>query len=276
MVRAARAADDRCRIEEEHGTVTTDRISILAKSGDGAAHIAARLAAAGRAAYARDGRFVVAVSPGALTAEIVDALVAPGLRAEAFWSGTHLFWTDTCFAGCDAPRSRARGLAGRLPVTEGGLRLDVADRADPLRAAAAYEQELRAFFSLAAGDVPRFDFILLAVEHDGRIAGLAREGRAIDEIARLAVADFTPATGRCVVTLTPPVLRNAAAIVATSSLGAPEAMRERLFSAAGDLRRDPVQLLRSIEGEVAIVLCGPTASCVPAGPRGDPAHRVHC
>lgn len=254
--------------------MSTDRISILAMGADSAALVAARFVAAGRAAHARDGRFAVAVSPGALTEPIVDALVHPPTAAQAFWRETHFFWTDTCFFGCDAPRSRARALAGRLPVPATGLHLDVADRPDPLRAAEAYEQTLRAFFGLDAGAIPRFDLIVLAIDDEDRIAGLAPGGYALDEITRLAVADFTPATGRCVVTLTPPVLSRAGTILATSGLDSTEVMRERLFSPASDVRRSPVQLLRAAEGEVAIVLGAAPSLPAPASSLGE-TQRLH-
>lgn len=277
MARRRRRAEDRNRVDQEPVKVNTDRISILAMGADDAAHVAARIAAAGRTAHARDGRFTVAISPDALTDPIVDALARAPSAAQAFWRETHVFWTDTCFSGCDAPRSRARALAGRLPLPATGLHLDVADRSDPLRAAEAYEQALRAFFGLRAGGIPRFDLIVLAIEDDGRIAGLRSGGRALDEIARLVVADFTPATGECVVTLTPPVLARATAVLATSALATAEAMRALLFTSGRETQRSPVQLLRAAEGEVAIVLGStPGASALPPPAGADRMHRFHC
>jgi 6-phosphogluconolactonase/glucosamine-6-phosphate isomerase/deaminase len=264
-------------VAQDPDQVSTDRISILATGAGGAAHVADRFAAAGRTAHARDGRFTVAVSPDALTDPIVDALARPPTAAQAFWRETHLFWTDTCFSGCDAPRSRARERASRLPVPATGLHLDVADRPDPLRAAEAYEQALRAFFGLRTGGIPRFDLIVLAIDEMGRIAGLRPGGPALDEIARLVVADFAPATGHCVVTITPPVLTRATAVLATSGLGTTEAVRALLFSAGPDVRRSPVQLLRAAEGEVAIVL-GSTPDRSALSPQfdADPQRRVNC
>jgi 6-phosphogluconolactonase len=235
-------------------TVSTDRISILALGTQGPAQVAARIAAAGRAAHARHGRFAFAASPDALSEPLVEALARGPIGAQAFWRDTHLFWTDTCFSGCDAPRSRARALAARLPVPATGLHLDVADRPDPLRAADAYEQALRAFFGLGAGAVPRFDLVLLAIDEQGRVAGLRPGSRALDEIGRLAVADFAPGQGRSVVTFTPPVFASAAAILALAGADSIEAMRERLFPRGAPWRRSPLEILRAADGEVAVVL----------------------
>ena len=225
-----------------------DQISI-AHGAEGTAAAAARFAAAGRAALARSGRFAVAISPAVLTGPIVEALGAGPLAGERFWRATHLFLTDTCLAEGVA----ARALVERLPVPAGALHLEVAEHANPLTAATAYEQELRGFFSLRAGALPRFDLVLVALGADGRLGGLAPGGHALEEIERLALADFDPDTGRYFVTLTPPVIRNAASVLVVVHVASADSIRRRIDGAERVMERDPVQLLRSTEGDVAVV-----------------------
>jgi len=235
--------------------VGPNQISI-AQGAEGTAALAAQFAAAGRVALARTGRFAVAVSPAALTGAVVAALPPAG---ERFWRSTHLFLTDTCLAEGVAARSAVQ----RLPIPAGALHLEVAEHANPLTAATAYEQELRGFFSLRAGALPRFDLVLVALAADGRLGGFAPGGHALDEIERLALADFDPDTGRYFVTLTPPVIRNAARVLVVVHGASADAIRRRIAGAERVMERDPVQLLRAAEGDVAVI-SAPAADSPPA------------
>jgi len=235
--------------------VGPDQISI-AQNAESATALAARFVAAGRMALARGGRFAVAVSPAALTASVVAALAAAPVAGERFWRATHLFLADTYFAEGVAARSAVE----RLPVAPGARHLEAAEHANPLTAAGAYEQELRGFFSLRAGALPRFDLVLLALGADGRLGGFAPGGHALDEIERLALADFDPASGRYFVTLTPPVIRNAASLLVVAPAGSVDAIQRRIAGADRVHERDPVQLLRAADGEVAVVAAPATGS----------------
>jgi 6-phosphogluconolactonase/glucosamine-6-phosphate isomerase/deaminase len=220
-----------------------------AHGAEGTTALTARFAAAGRAALARSGRFAVAVSPAALTVPFVAALGTVPLAAERFWRATHLFLSDTWLAEGVAPRA----IAQRLPVPAGALHLDAAEHANPLTAAAAYEQELRGFFSARAGTLPRFDLIVVALGADGRLGGLVPGGRALDEIERIAAADFDPGTGRYFVTLTPPVIRNAAGVFVVVQHDSAAALRRRIAGEERLAERDPVQVLRAAAGDVTVV-----------------------
>jgi 6-phosphogluconolactonase/glucosamine-6-phosphate isomerase/deaminase len=211
--------------------------------------VLAGIATLGRAAFARSGRFTVAVSAAAIAASIVDALAIAPLAAERFWRGTHLFLSDTDGAG---GRVAPRALARRLPVPASGLHLDIADGPNPLKAA-AYEQELRAFLGLRAGLLPRFDLVVLALGADGRLGGLLPGGRALDEIERLARADFDLERGHYIVTLTPPVIRNAAAVCVVAPPEASAAVADRIAAGARDASRSPLEVLRAYAGRLTVI-----------------------
>ncbi len=209
----------------------------------------ADFAARGRAAFGRSGRFTLAVSSGVLTAPIADAFAVAPLAAERFWRGTHVFLADSD-AGTD-PR-KLRAVARRLPLPANGLHLDVAEGPNPLKAA-AYEQELRAFFGLHGGLLPRFDLVVLALRPGGRLGGLLPGGRALDEIERLVRADFDLERGQYVVTLTPPVIRNAASIVVATSSGARNAAASELDAGGREAARGPLATLRAVAARVSVV-----------------------
>jgi 6-phosphogluconolactonase/glucosamine-6-phosphate isomerase/deaminase len=223
----------------------------------------AAFAAWGRAAFGRSGRFTVAVSPAAMTAPLVDAFAVGPIADERFWRGTHLFLADSD-AGSD-PRE-LRAVARRLPVPASGLHLDVAEGPNPLKAA-AYEQELRAFFALQGGLLPRFDLVVLALRADGRLGGLLPGGRALDEIERLVRADFDLQRGQYVATLTPPVIRNAAAIVVAAPRNARDAVASQIVAGAREAARLPLAALRAAVARVSVVAALPAidSAAAPSG-----------
>ncbi len=144
-------------------------------------------------------RYRIAVSPSVLTAELLAELAS----GERFWGEAQLFLADTLFEGCCLTPARSRARFGALGLRPGQLHADVADFGDPVRAAAAYEQQLRAAFALGPHDVPRFDAVVL---RPGALAELP------DEIGRLAVAAYSASRRRRYVTLTAEVIHNAALV----------------------------------------------------------------
>ncbi len=145
-------------------------------------------------------RYRIAVSPAVLTPALLAALAGgERLRGEA-----QLFLADTLFEGCCLTPARGRARFDSLGLHPGQLHVDVADQSDPVRAAAAYEQQLRAAFALGPHDVPRFDAVVL------RPAALAE---LPEETGRLAVATWSAARRRRYVTLTSEVIRNAALVI---------------------------------------------------------------
>lgn len=145
-------------------------------------------------------RYRIAVSPSVLTPELLAALS----RGEDFWGEAQLFLADTLFEGCCATPASTRARFDRLGLRPGQLHVDVADHCDPVRAAAAYEQQLRAAFALGPQGVPRFDAVVL---RPGALAELP------EATGRLAVSTWSPARRRRYVTLTPEVIQHAALVI---------------------------------------------------------------
>lgn len=177
-----------------------------------AEEVATEIAQAAATAAAWGRRFTVAISPAAATPDVARALVR---------GNVHVFLADTRFDACGGCAAEVRALLGQLP--RGNLHFDVADHADTVRAACAYEQELRAFFGLAVGDLPRFDAIVLQAAPDGGTSGVPARSRAVEETCRLAVSNRASAGSAQFVTLTPPVIQHAGRLFVTA--GAPHSWR---------------------------------------------------
>jgi len=82
-----------------------------------------------------------------------------------------------------------------------------------LEAAGEYEKELRAAFQLKTGEWPRFDLVLLGMGPEGHTASLFPGTKALKEERRLVVSNWVGKLYTDRITLTPPVLNNAARII---------------------------------------------------------------
>jgi 6-phosphogluconolactonase len=102
-------------------------------------------------------------------------------------------------------------LLSQVPVPKENIHRIEAEL-EPEAAAAKYEREMREFFRLAGKDLPRFDLILLGLGGDGHTASLFSGSAALDETRRLVVATYLEKLKTYRITLTLPVLNNAANI----------------------------------------------------------------
>jgi 6-phosphogluconolactonase len=196
----------------------------------------------GQDAVASRGVFRVALAggetPRAAYGRIADAWSDTREGALA-WEKVHLFWGDERMVPPGDPRSNfgmALGaLISRVPVPEENVHPIPTDSADPGRAATRYEETLHRAFGLGGpglggptpGAMPRFDLVLLGMGADGHTASLFPGSPALGETSRLVTAARHPETGQPRVTLTLPVLNNAAALIVLVSGESKASMLER-------------------------------------------------
>jgi 6-phosphogluconolactonase len=203
-------------------------------------------------AVAKRGRFTVALSGGS-TPRGLYALLAERAeyRDRILWRSSHFFWgdercvppdhadsnfgmaTSAMFSKVDVPPGNVHRIRGELPGAE---------------AAKDYEEQLRAVFSLAAGEVPRFDLILLGMGADGHTASLFPGTAAVREKTKLVVANWVPKLSAFRITLTPPVLNGAELV--TFLVAGPDkaAALEAVLEGPSDPDRFPAQAIQPSHG----------------------------
>lgn len=199
-------------------------------------------------AVAARGRFSVALAGGATPRRTYELLAAPPLKDQAPWDRVHVFWGDERCVPLTDPRSNAR-LAKEawldcVPIPGHQIYpLDCAN--DPAAAARQYEAKLREYF---AGQPPILDLVLLGLGDDGHTASLFPGAEALKESERWAAAVLPAGADLYRVTLTAPLI-NQAAVVAFLVAGAAKAgvLREVLHGPR-DPARLPAQLIQPHHG----------------------------
>src|SRR5207248_9403854 len=126
-------------------------------------------------------------------------------------------FSDERYVPADDPESNYgmanETLLSKVPVPKENIFPVPTDAGSAEAAAAMYEQTLRSFFKLKAGELPRFDLILLGMGPDGHTASLFPGTAALEENQRLVVANWVEKFNTYRVTFTFPVLNNAASVV---------------------------------------------------------------
>ena len=211
--------------------------------------------------------FTIALSGGS-TPRGLHALLAgdPAVRDRLPWYHLHFFWGDERHVPPDHPQSNYRmayeTLFSLAPVPSENIHRVPAEEPDAALAAEKYEQELRAFFGLEAGQLPRFDCILLGMGPDGHTASLFPGTEALQESKRLVTANWVEKFQTYRITLTVPVLNHADLVFfLVSGAEKAEALKEVL---QGEYRPDlfPAQLIRPGSEKLLWIVDKAAAGCL--------------
>jgi 6-phosphogluconolactonase len=205
--------------------------------------------------------FAVALAGGS-TPKALYELLATEYRDAFDWSKLHAFFSDERCVPPDHEDSNYRmayvALLSRVPV---GRVCRMRGELDPPRAAALYEEELKAFF----GGPPSFDLILLGIGEDGHTASLFPQSPALEVRNRFVVENPVKKLRTIRLTLTIPAINSARKVVfLVAGEGKAEALKEILQGAA-DPHDYPTKLVRPsnrpdwfVDRAAASFLSGPT------------------
>jgi 6-phosphogluconolactonase len=180
-----------------------------------AAAVTARVATAVEA----EGRFTIALAGGSTPRDLYRLLADANepYRARLPWEAIHFFWGDERHVPPDHADSNYRmareAMLDAVPVPKANVHRILAETPDAAAAAAQYEAELQRFFALAPGTPPRFDLVLLGLGPEGHTASLFPGSPALHERERWVLAPWVEKFETFRITLTPPVLNRAAAVL---------------------------------------------------------------
>lgn len=175
-----------------------------------------------RAISAR-GSFTVALSGGSTPKDLYLRLASEQhpFRRRIAWDKVHFFWGDERHVPPDDAQSNYRmtneAMLSKLPVPAANVHRILAELADAAQAAAQYERTLREFFRLAAGQLPKFDLVLLGLGPEGHTASLFPGNTVPRDGSQLVAAPWVEKFHTFRITLTPAVLNDAAQVAFLAS-----------------------------------------------------------
>lgn len=226
-------------------------------SPDHLAHAAAKLfVAKSLEAVAQRGFFTVALSGGSTPKLLYELLADPNepFREQIAWSRTHFFWTDERHVAPDHPESNYRmaneAMLSHVAVLRENVHRVLSENPNASQAAQDYEEEVLKF-------VPRFDLSLLGVGTDGHTASIFPESDVLHETKRLVAAPWVEKLNAYRITMTLPLINNAASVVfLVSGTEKAEIVKEVLRGP----KRYPAQQVRPTNGELRWLLDREAAS----------------
>ncbi len=163
------------------------------------------------------------------------------------------FWGDERHVPPDFPESNFRmcneTLLSKLSISPDHVFRMPGELPDANQGAALYEERLREFFRPAPGGFPHFDFILLGMGPDGHTASLFPETKALEEKEHFVVANWVEQHSTYRITLTYPVLNQAANVMFLVSGGGHKAemVKRALQDPAANL---PCQGVQPVNGKL--------------------------
>lgn len=219
---------------------------------DAAAEVT-RIAAA---AVARVGACSLALAGGSTPRGLYRLLADAGspYRQRLPWDRVHFFWGDERLVPPDHADSNygmARdAMLAAAAVPPANIHRIRGEAADAATAAAEYEDGLRRYFHPGPGEWPRFDLVLLGMGADGHTASLFPGTPAIDETERWVVAVRRPGDAIDRITLTFPVINNAAHVVFLVAGAAKAATLQEVLEGDAPPERLPSRAVRPPDGEL--------------------------
>jgi 6-phosphogluconolactonase len=221
------------------------------------------VASAASEAVAERGRFTIALSGGS-TPKSLYTLLATNARTSLPWDRMFFFFGDERHVPPTDPESNYRmadeAMLSKVPVAPSNVFRVPAENPDARAAAEAYEQTLRKFFALEAGQFPAFDLILLGMGPDGHTASLFPGTEGLNEKSKLLVANWVEKLKTHRITLTLPVL-NGAQCVAFLVSGTDKApVLKSVLEGNSPGEQYPAKLVRPAQGKLIWLLDRAAAS----------------
>lgn len=212
---------------------------------------AAQFVSLARQAIAARGYFAVALSGGSTPKALYSLLATSEFASQLAWRQIHLFWGDERCVAPDHTESNFRmvkeALLDKIAIPSANVHRMAGEMA-PAAAAAGYERELKEFFMLSDKSLPRFDLVLLGLGEDGHTASLFSGSSALMETQHLVAPTYVEKLDAQRLTLTLPVINNAARIsFLVSGAGKAAMVRQILGTSSAEL---PAARIAPVNGQL--------------------------
>ena len=195
-------------------------------------------------------RFTFVLSGGSTPKQLYALLAEPPYKDAIDWEKVHFFWGDERAVPFEDARNNAKmcydELLNKVPVNPDHIHIMRTDIA-PEESASEYEKVLKQYFD---DSEITFDFVLLGMGDDGHTLSLFPGTEVIHEENAWVKAFYLPAQEMFRITLTAPVVNNAACVAfLAAGAGKAETLKHVL---KGDSNVDlyPSQIIKPIKGQL--------------------------
>ena len=198
------------------------------------------------------GRFTVSLSGGSTPRGLYSRLAQASRNLP--WDKTYFFWGDERHVPPDDKDSNYRmvreSLLSQAPIPPEHVFRMHAENSDAAGVAEEYERTIQGFFGLKAGELPRFDLMLLGLGPDGHTASLFPGSAALHERSRLVVANWVEKFGHYRLTFTVPVINNAAEVMFLVSGSEKTAALQSVLYSDAPAEQFPAKLIEPQHGRL--------------------------
>lgn len=224
---------------------------------------AGQFAALARKVAAESGIVNAALSGGSTPRHLFQLLAAEPFAGLLPWNCMRFFWGDERNVppgDTQSNYSMARELLlSQVPVPPAHIHRIPTGDGTAIEAADLYERTLRENLPVAHG-LPRLDYTLLGLGANGHTASLFPHRPTLHECQRLVVADHVDEVNSWRVTLTAPVLNNAAQITFLVIGEDKASVVEQVIEGPRNPEATPAQLIAPADGTLTWILDSAAAS----------------
>ncbi len=205
-------------------------------------------------AIAERGAFNLAISGGSTPIPLFRLLAEPAWRTRFEWDKVNLYWVDERSVPPESPESNygvtRKEMLSFIPATKF---YRIKGELKPIEAAENYEELLVKNFSLAPGELPRFDCMVLGMGTDGHVASLFPDIADYIDTNYKVIDIYVPKLRQSRITLTLPVINNSRACIflVSGREKHPVVSRALNLLTSPDL---PAQKVRPTDGELIWIL----------------------
>ncbi len=247
-------------------------IRILADGAAIAKRAAREFVQAAASAVREKNAFNVALAGGSTPKALYSLLVNdPARRSQIPWDKIHLFFGDERHVASDHPDSNFR-MATEAMISKSPLKPEQVTRIkgeypDTQQAALEYEQALREYFKLKAGEYPRFDLLFAGMGNEGHTLSLFPGTKALHADGRIAVRNWIGKLCTERITLTAPAACNAAEIIFMVTGADKACALKSVLEGPHEPDQLPAQLLRPQNGKLLWLVDAAAGSMLASGIR---------
>jgi 6-phosphogluconolactonase len=215
----------------------------------------------------QQGRFSIALSGGSTPKAAYSLMAVEPLAAKMPWNQTRFFFGDERLVPHDHPDSNFRmaseALFNKISIPSENIVPISTEHEDPEKCAEWFEDILKTQFQRRTDDFPVFDLVLLGIGPDGHTASLFPGTPAPKEMKKWvtwcdpnsANPAIKPPVKR--VTITPPVIWNAAQVIVLATGAEKKPMLDKIFMDAEPENPPVSRLLRQCKGDVTFLVDKP-------------------